>query len=85
MKNQILSSEFERKLFSLLETKAEEMAFVSPQNMGSFTIWYKKMTAPLKSAPWKIFLPLSFTIALFTQLLLGRWSLKIVSVLQSAF
>ncbi len=85
MKKQTLSLEFERKLFSLLETKAEEVAFVSPQNMGSLTIWYKKMTAPLKSAPWKIFLPLSFALALFIQLLLGKWSLKIVSVLQSAF
>ncbi|MBI3385420.1 hypothetical protein HY030_04470 [Candidatus Gottesmanbacteria bacterium] len=85
MKNQNLSKEFEQKLFSLLETKADEVAFVAPQNMGSLTIWYKKMTAPLKSAPWKIFLPLSFVIALFMELLLGRWSLKIVSVLQSAF
>ncbi len=85
MKNQNLSKEFQQKLFSLLETKAEEVALISPQNIGSLTIWYKKMTAPLKSAPWKIFLPLSFAAALFTQLLLGRWSLKIVSVLQSAF
>ena len=85
MKNHNLSKEFEQKLNSLLATKADELAFVSPQNLGSLTIWYKKMTAPLKSAPWKIFLPLSFVIALFSQFFFGGWSLKIVSVLQSAF
>lgn len=85
MNNQNLSKEFEQKLKFLLATKADELAFVSPQNLGSFTNWYKKMTAPFKSAPWKIFLPLSFMIALFSQLFFGGWSLKIVSVLQSAF
>ncbi len=73
------------QLYSKLLQKMEEVSYVSPQNLSVLTPQYKKLTAPLKNRPWKVLLPFSLAASFALQSLVGSWSTKIVSVLQSAF
>ncbi len=75
----------ENNLYNLLQNKLEEITYVSPQELGILTPWYKKITAPLKIAPWRILLPICFVSALFLRMTIGPLLVKIVSVLQSSF
>lgn len=81
----IFSKNFEDQLLYALKQKQKEVCYVSVQDVGVLTNWYKKITKPFKISPWKILLPISFSLAIFGQLFLGGWSVKVVSVLQSAF
>ena len=71
--------------YRLLKEKLEEVSLVTPQNIGALTPFYKKTTSFLKNTPWKIVLPVSFLLSVVLFRLSGLISIKIVSVLQSAF
>lgn len=75
----------EERELQLLKDKLDEITLVAPQRVGVFTPLYKKTTAFLKNTPWKIMLPASFLLSVLLLRLSGLISVKIVSVLQSAF
>lgn len=70
-----------------LRKKLYEVYFLEPNQIGSdwLTSLYKKITAPLKSMPFFVILPLSGLVALGTYVLLGQIAIMLVSVLQYGF
>ncbi|MBI3980482.1 hypothetical protein HY345_00620 [Candidatus Microgenomates bacterium] len=83
--NNLYSKQFENQLLKKLKDKRNEICAIAPQEMGFLTPLYKRLTARLKISPWKIFLPFSLFLSFLSQILLGHWSTKIVSVLQASF
>lgn len=83
--NKNKSSEKIHNFYPLLEKKLEEISFPAPQDLGFATGVYKKVTAPLKTAPWKILLPVSFLVSVAVWQIMGKLFVRLVSVLQAAF
>lgn len=73
------------KTYQLLVNKMHEVAIVPPQELGPFTIFYKRTTSYFKNSLWKTTGIVSFILSLFLYFLLGSSIVKLVSVLQFGF
>lgn len=70
-----------------LKKKLEEVFLIEPNNLGVkiLTDWYKKLTAPLKTAPFIIIIPLSFLVGMILYLIFNQILVAFVSFLQYGF
>jgi hypothetical protein len=73
------------KTYQLLVNKMHEVAIVPPQNLGPFTVVYKKVVPYIKFYPWFAVSLISFVASLFLYLLLGSTLVRFVSILQFGF
>lgn len=70
-----------------MKQKMNEVFSIEPSELGvSFlTGYFKKLTAYLKIAPFIYIIPLTFIISIFLYFVLGRFLIKLVTVLQYGF
>jgi len=73
------------RVFQKLEKKLTEVTALPPQSIGIFTPFYKTFVPFLKSAPWRILIPLSFILSFLAYFFLGSLIVFIVSYLQHGF
>jgi len=73
--------------FSELKNVYRRMYFVTPNDLGNHTLnWlYKLLTRPIKTLPFLYFIPISLVSSIILYLLLGRFVIKLVSLLQYGF
>lgn len=63
----------------------EEVTDISPQSLGPFTVWYKRLTKRIKVMPWPWFVIASFFVVCVLYLVFGSAITGITSILQRAF
>ncbi|MFA5770023.1 MAG: hypothetical protein WC894_00830 [Patescibacteria group bacterium] len=70
-----------------LKRKMNEVFSIEPNELGVnfLTSHFKKLTAYLKVAPFIYIIPLTFILAIFLYFVLGRFLIKLVTVLQYGF
>ncbi|VVA44056.1 conserved hypothetical protein [Candidatus Roizmanbacteria bacterium] len=70
-----------------MKQKMNEVFSVEPNELGvSFlTNYFKKITAYLKIMPFVYIIPVTFLISIFLYFILGRFLIKLVTVLQYGF
>lgn len=70
-----------------MKQKMNEVFSVEPNELGvSFlTNYFKKTTAYLKIMPFVYIIPVTFLISIFLYFVLGRFLIKLVTVLQYGF
>ena len=70
-----------------MKQKMNEVFSVEPNELGvSFlTNYFKKITAYLKIMPFVYIIPVNFLISIFLYFILGRFLIKLVTVLQYGF
>lgn len=71
--------------YRLLVAKMHEVALVSPQTIGPFTNFYKKVVPFFKYSPWRSAILISMLTAAFLYILFGSALVKIASTLQFGF
>lgn len=69
------------------QKKIQEVYSLQPNTLGPawLTLLYRKTTAPLKSMPFLYIIPLATIGAFLIYLLLGKFAIALVSVLQYSF
>ena len=76
----------EKDLFyQKLVKRMTEVAVVSPQTIGPFTILYKKITPLIKVRPFKALIFTSIIASFLLYLLLGSLIVRLASLLQFGF
>ncbi|MCL4338413.1 hypothetical protein M1271_01855 [Patescibacteria group bacterium] len=73
------------KTYQLLVDKMHEVAAIPTQEVGNFTIAYKKLVPFLKYYPWKSAIILSFISVSLLYLIFGTFLVKVASMLQFGF
>ncbi|EKE14256.1 MAG: hypothetical protein ACD_12C00603G0001 [uncultured bacterium] len=70
-----------------LKRKMNEVFSIEPNELGVnfLTSYFKKLTAYLKVTPFVYIIPLTFIISIFLYFVLGRFLIKLVTVLQYGF
>lgn len=70
-----------------LKNKMDEVFSIVPNELGAnfMTIYFKKITAYLKVAPFMYIIPLTFIMSIFLYFALGRFLIKLVTILQYGF
>lgn len=70
-----------------LKRKMNEVFSIEPNELGVnfLTSYFKKLTAYLKVAPFVYIIPLTFILSIFLYFVLGRFLIKLVTVLQYGF
>ena len=70
-----------------MKQKMNEVFLVEPNELGIgfLTIYFKKITAYLKIMPFIYIIPLTLFISIFLYFILGRFLIKLVTVLQYGF
>lgn len=70
-----------------MKQKLNEVFFVEPNDLGSgfLTNYFRKFTAYLKVVPFIYIIPISLFISFFLYLVLGRFLIKLVTILQYGF
>jgi hypothetical protein len=70
-----------------LRKKLHDVYAMEPNNLGPdwMTWMYKRVSSPLKSMPFFIIIPVSGLIAVTAYVILGRFAIALVSLLQHGF
>lgn len=70
-----------------MKQKMNEVFLVEPNELGInyLTIYFKKITAYLKTMPFVYIIPLALFVSIFSYFILGRFLIKLVTVLQYGF
>lgn len=70
-----------------LKHKLNEVFILEPNDLhiNLLTNWYKKITAHLKTMPFIVIIPCSIIIGIVLYLVLGRFLVKLVTLLQYGF
>jgi hypothetical protein len=70
-----------------MKQKMNEVFLVEPNELGInyLTIYFKKITAYLKTMPFVYIIPLTLFVSIFSYFILGRFLIKLVTVLQYGF
>ena len=70
-----------------LKRKMNEVFSIEPNDLGAgfLTIYFRKITAYLKIMPFIYIIPLTLFISIFLYFILGRFLIKLVTVLQYGF
>ncbi|MFA6532734.1 MAG: hypothetical protein WCT22_01925 [Patescibacteria group bacterium] len=70
-----------------MKQKLNEVFFVEPNDLGAgfLTNYFRKITAYLKVVPFIYIIPISLFISFFLYFILGRFLIKLVTVLQYGF
>lgn len=73
------------KVFKLMVARMHEVAVVPPQQIGPFTLLYKRIVPWFKFYPWRSALVVSLFASLFLYVILGITLVKLASLLQLGF
>jgi len=70
-----------------MKQKLNEVFSVEPNDLGInfLTYYFKKITVYLKVAPFFYVIPIAFLASIFLYFVLGRFLVKLVTVLQYGF
>lgn len=70
-----------------MKQKLNEVFFVEPNDLGAgfLTNYFRKFTAYLKIIPFIYIIPISLFVSFFLYFVLGRFLIKLVTVLQYGF
>ncbi|MEK7495205.1 MAG: hypothetical protein AAB788_03855 [Patescibacteria group bacterium] len=70
-----------------LKSKMNEVFSIEPNNLGAsaLTYYFKKITTYFKVMPFIYIIPLTFLVSVTLYFLLGRFLIKLVTVLQYGF
>lgn len=70
-----------------MKQKLNEVFFVEPNDLGAgfLTNSFRKITAYLKVVPFIFIIPISLFVSFFLYFVLGRFLIKLVTVLQYGF
>jgi hypothetical protein len=70
-----------------LKRKMDEVFSIEPNELGInfLTTYFKKLTIYLKVVPFVYIIPLTFITSIFLYFVLGRFLIKLVTVLQYGF
>ena len=70
-----------------LKQKMDEVFSIEPNELGTgfLTNYFRKITAYLKVMPLIYIIPLTFLITVFMYFVLGKFLIKLVTVLQYGF
>ena len=70
-----------------LKQKMDEVFSIEPNELGTgyLTTFFKKITSYLKTMPFIYVIPLTFLITVFMYFVLGKFLIKLVTVLQYGF
>lgn len=70
-----------------LKKSLNDVFFIEPNNLGLgfMNYFYKKITHPLKFAPFIIVIPMAFLAAIIMYFIFGQLLIKLVSLLQYGF
>jgi hypothetical protein len=71
--------------YELLVERMHEIALVPPQELGPFTLIYRKFIPLFKNSFWKSAGIFALMASLILYVVLGAYLIKIVSVLQYGF
>lgn len=75
------------KISLRMKQKLNEVFLVEPNDLGAgfLTNYFRKITAYLKIMPFVYIIPLSFFVSIFLYFVLGRFLIKLVTILQYGF
>jgi hypothetical protein len=70
-----------------MKQKLNEVFSIEPNDLGAnyLTHYFKKVTAYFKIAPFIYIIPITFFISILLYFILGRFLIKLVTVLQYGF
>lgn len=70
-----------------MKQKLNEVFSIEPNNLGVnyLTHYFKKITVYFKIAPFVYIIPITFLVSISLYFLLGRFLIKLVTVLQYGF
>lgn len=70
-----------------MKQKMNEVFSIEPNDLGTgyLTIFFKKITSYLKTMPFIYVIPLTFLVSIFLYFVLGRFLIKLVTILQYGF
>lgn len=76
-----------KKINFRLKNKLDEVFFIEPNDLGVgfLTNYFKKIIAYFKVAPFIYVIPFAFLVSLILYLLLGRFLIRLVTVLQYCY
>lgn len=72
-------------LYQKFVQKWDEVTELPPQTVGPLTPVYKRTVPIFKVAPWRLFVPLAFTLAAGFALILQVTAVQIATLLQRGF
>lgn len=70
-----------------MKQKMNEVFSIEPNDLGKgyLTTFFKKITSYLKTMPFIYVIPLTFLVSVALYFILGRFLIKLVSILQYGF
>lgn len=70
-----------------LKNRLNEVFFIPPNDLGlkPLNYFYKRLTGPMKKAPFIYIIPLSFLVVLFFYFIFGLITIKLTTILQYGF
>ena len=72
-------------LYRSFVRKWEEVTELPPQKIGPLTPYFKRTAPYLKVAPWRVFMPAAFLLAVGVALILEVTAIQIATLLQRGF
>jgi hypothetical protein len=72
-------------LYQNFHKRWQEVMLLPPQHMGPLTPVYKRLVPYLKTAPWRILIPIALFLIALSMLLTNFTAAQVTSILQKAF